>query len=88
MEWTMRECGFDERVISSNNYGTCDNDTLSWEFRLMDDDDNVMFEGICQNPNNYGQDEAFDPLDWGMADSGCTQMEIRNREDQGLWDQM
>lgn len=52
---------------------------LPYEFRLLDDDGNVDYEGACEDLNNFGGDEPFAPLDWAEADTGSTTMEYRVR---------
>lgn len=50
------------------------------KFRLLDDDGEVYFEG-WSNDNN--SERAFEPLDWAMADSGCTEIQYFN---DGKWE--
>lgn len=47
---------------------------LPFEFRLKDDDDNVYYYGRA---NECDSEEAFEPLDWAMNDSGCTSIEYK-----------
>ena len=50
---------------------------LPFQFRLYDDDGVLYFSGKCDNPEEYPEDQAFAPLDYGMADAGCTRMDYR-----------
>jgi hypothetical protein len=54
-------------------------------FRLLDDDDEVYYEGVMDKEGFDDADEsqAFAPLDWAMADAGCTEMQYR--EGNGAW---
>lgn len=89
MKWVMQEAeinlyGVDE-MEKARRIVRCDPEDehlLVCEFRLLDDDDNVLFEGRCENLLTQDQDEAFEPLDWGEQDSGCTQMEFRYSKDE------
>lgn len=50
---------------------------LDWQFRILDDDDEVLYEGVCEDPSSFSEPEgAFDPLDWAVGD-GATTMEYR-----------
>ena len=51
------------------------------EFQLFDDDGILYYEGICQNPETFDEDECCAPLDWAMNDAGCTTMKYRKRGD-------
>lgn len=42
---------------------------LTEKFKLYDDDGNLYYEGRASNQDD---EVAFEPLDWAMADSGCT----------------
>jgi len=44
-------------------------------FKLYDDDDVLYYSGYY---NEETLDEEMEVLDWGMADSGCTRMDVRN----------
>ena len=48
-------------------------DGFTKEFRLLDDDDIVYYSGLLFEDS----DDEFEPLDWAMADSGCTQIEYK-----------
>jgi hypothetical protein len=52
-------------------------DTLPYEFRLLDDDGEVYFEGKCGDLNEADGDQAFEPLDWAETRYGCTKMQYR-----------
>jgi len=47
------------------------------EFRLLDDDDHVCYEGVCHDLDNQDGDSAFEPLDWAEGIVGATTMEYR-----------
>lgn len=40
------------------------------KFQLFDDDGELYYEGMMTK--KYLDDYGFGPLDWAMADSGCT----------------
>jgi hypothetical protein len=48
-------------------------------FKLYDDDDILYYSGYY---NMEVIDEEFDILDWAMADSGCTRIDLRNAQGQ------
>ena len=50
-------------------------------FRLYDDDGNLYYQGISYDDGT--EEQAFAPLDWGLSDSGCT--ELRHRSASGAW---
>ena len=54
---------------------------MPYKFKLYDDDGELYFEGISSDRES---EDAFDPLDWAQADSGCT--EIRYLQDNGKWE--
>ena len=81
MKWKMHDVEIEDR----RQINRCEPENehlLVCEFRLLDDDDHVVFEGRCEDLAKQDQDEAFQPLDWGERDSGCTQMEFRYSPDQ------
>lgn len=49
-----------------------------YEFRLLDDDGEPYFEGVCGDINNAHGDEAFHPMDC-FGSCGVTTMEYRKR---------
>lgn len=49
---------------------------LKYSFRLYDDDDVLYYEG-------QADDEDFGPLNWAMADVGCTRIDYRQPD--GSW---
>jgi hypothetical protein len=57
-----------------------DNIPMPFKFRLLDDDGIVYFEGYSNDNESL---MAFDPLDWALADSGCTSIEYLNN---GTWE--
>lgn len=50
---------------------------LNNKFRLYDDDGELYFEGIA---TNQSCESAFEPLDWAMANFGCTEIKYLNNE--------
>ena len=53
------------------------------EFRLLDDDKNVYFEGLAYLTK---QDTGFEPLwDWAMPGWGCTEIQYKNPHT-GAWE--
>lgn len=68
----------------------CDNrtaDQLPDTFRIYDGDGELYYEGKTDALSNTasGEDCGFEPLDdFGMPDSGCT--EIRYLNDKGEWE--
>jgi len=60
------------RNVRSQNWDQDRAERATERFRLLDDDRNVYFRGVC-TPN-----VDFEPLDeYGMPDSGCTIIEFR-----------
>lgn len=51
-------------------------------FRLLDDDGEVYYEGRCHDDADCLNQEAA--LDWGATDAGCTMIEVHR---DGLWKQ-
>lgn len=47
---------------------------LTTKFRLLDDDGEIYFEGLCGDLNTDA-DNAFDPLDCLGVDYGCTTLQ-------------
>lgn len=45
------------------------------EFRLLDADGNVCYEGVCHDLDNQDGDSAFEPLDWAEGLIGATSMQ-------------
>lgn len=52
-----------------------------YEFRLLDDDGHVYYEGVCKDVENQSDIDAFDPLDRFMNSDGVTMMEYRKKGD-------
>lgn len=44
-------------------------------FKLYDDDKILYYSGYLHE----SEEDEFAPLDWGMADSGCTEICVRNK---------
>jgi hypothetical protein len=49
------------------------------EFRLLDDDGECYYEGVCWRLEDQEQESAFEPLDWSMRNDGCTTMQYRKK---------
>lgn len=79
MAWIITYDHLDERPRLFGSFGKLD--TLRHAFRLYDDDRVLYYSGFSDDQDS---DSAFDPLDWAMADSGCT--EIQYRQDDGSWE--
>jgi hypothetical protein len=58
-----------------------------FEFRLLDGDGIVNYEGLCGDITDSVEDLAFAPLDWACAHAGCTDMEYRKRGEE-KWRQL
>lgn len=56
-------------------------DTMNFEFRLYDDDNELYYEGLCKDLDDADEEQAFAPLDWAMADVGATRMDYRKKGD-------
>jgi hypothetical protein len=56
------------------------------EFRLLDDDDEVYYLGVCKDLAGANQDDAFEPMDCFMHTCGTTQMEYRPKGSTGAWE--
>jgi hypothetical protein len=52
------------------------------EFQLLDDDGEVYYYGLCDTDDD---DNAFEPLDYYEMDSGCTEIQYKNKET-GEWE--
>jgi hypothetical protein len=52
---------------------------LNHEFRLLDDDDFVYYEG-------RSDELEFEPLDWAESYAGCTQIQYKNVD--GIWENL
>lgn len=52
------------------------------QFRLLDDDGEVYYEGVCSSLSAVDGDTAFGPLDWAASHAGCTQMQYLEN---GTW---
>ena len=54
------------------------------KFKLFDDDGELYYEGMMTKKYLESED-PFGPLDWAMADSGCTYLEYY---EDGEWKQL
>lgn len=50
---------------------------MEHEFRLLDDDNEIYFLGMCQGLDDADGDEAFEPLDAIGKPYGCTMLQYR-----------
>ena len=55
---------------------------LVHKFKLFDDDGILYYEGVATNQDS---ESAFEPLDWAMANDGCTEIQYYN-EDTKEWE--
>ena len=51
-------------------------------FRLFDDDGILYLSGYCVHDG--GEDSIFAPLDFAMAEYGCTDIQYRDKN--GIWE--
>lgn len=49
----------------------------NYEFRLLDGDDEVYYEGVCKDLHDQEEDDAFEPMDCFMGSDGTVSMEYR-----------
>lgn len=49
------------------------------EFRLLDDDGECYYEGLCLDLDNQNEESAFEPLEWAARNDGCTTMQYRKK---------
>lgn len=54
-----------------------------FEFRLLDDDGEVYYEGRCGDLDQADESAAFAPLDWARNNDGCTTLEYRRVGESG-----
>ena len=69
---TLRAASPKERACHIGEF----NKSMTDEFRLYDDDENLYFEGLCLDLDNQDGDSAFEPLDWAEQ-FGCVGMKYR-----------
>lgn len=67
----------DQRVTEIEQYLAMQPKRFCFEFRLLDDDGEVYYEGRCGNLDKASGDSAFEPLDWAEGHAGCTEMQYR-----------
>ena len=65
---TCRSKDYDEKIFARA-------DTIA--VRLLDDDGEVIYEALATRERilDSVEDRAFELLDWGMADAGCTELQ-------------
>lgn len=69
--------------IKSMYFSHLNKDLMTHKFKLYDDDGELYYEGMA---TNQSFESAFEPLDWGMADSGCTDIKYLNED--GQWESL
>lgn len=47
------------------------------KIKLYDDDNNLYYDGVT-DAINEDEDKAFAPLNWAMANAGCTYMKYKD----------
>ena len=57
-------------------------DLMVHKFKLFDDDGELYYEGVATNQSS---ESAFEPLDWAMANDGCTDIKYFNN---GRWESL
>lgn len=75
MRWVITEDHLGDTLptnVGKGNFPVHRASELPFEFRLLDDDKVIYYIGRCDNPADAEEEDAFDPLDWAMHDSGCT----------------
>lgn len=76
----MQEYIFNSFVITKDkinevgNTGVTIPKNCDIKFRLLDDDSEIYFYGY-QDEKDGSEENVFAPLDWGMNDSGCTELQ-------------
>ena len=70
-------------LASSCDYAESKRECLRYKFRLHDDDGELYYEGLADDPNS---EDAFGPLDdFGKGSAGCTDIYyLRN----GKWESL
>lgn len=53
-------------------------------FKLYDDDGNLYYEGYMSEKLYEAGEAIFEPLDWAMADAGCTELKVNGPRDAGF----
>ncbi|MDB5384737.1 MAG: hypothetical protein JWM11_383 [Planctomycetaceae bacterium] len=69
--------------LSSCDFEDSKRESLQYQFRLLDDDGELYYEGLTDDANS---ENAFDPLDdFGLGYAGCTEIRyLRN----GKWESL
>lgn len=71
------------KLLKRRAYGRRTVDGDGTAFRLYDDDGVLLFRGRVWDDGS--EDEASAPLDWGMADSGATRLDLYERRPDGTY---
>lgn len=50
---------------------------LPYEFKILDDDDNLMYGGKCGDLAEAEELDAFEALDWATDEAGATEFQYR-----------
>ena len=72
---------FEDKSETGMHTTDFDPQKAGYEFRLLDDDGIVYYHGLSDSCDD---DNAFEPLDYYMPHSGCT--EIQYKVDDGQWE--
>lgn len=56
------------------------------EFRLLDADGIIHFEGVCEDLGKFDASQAFWPQDYGAAETDCTHTEYRLKGSKSDWE--
>lgn len=63
--------------VGRGNFMKAIANVLTFQFRLYDDDGVLYYSGRCDDPQKFEESKALAPLNYGMADAGCTRMDYR-----------
>ena len=87
--WVITDDTSDNEAIQSGgekgrgNHALAKAAELPYQFRLYDGDDNLYYTG---RSNDRDSEDAFIPLEWAEADSGCAYIEYL--QDDGNWEML
>lgn len=81
--WIITKDNLNDKGVPLNRVGTRSNNfgeerfTDTIPIRLLDDDGEVYYEGLATRKRilDSSEEHAFEPLDWAMADAGCTELQ-------------
>lgn len=69
----------EQKQAGRGKHSTQDLLDMTYEFQILDADDNLYYSGICGDVNQANQLDAFEPLDWAADFAGCTTFKFRKR---------